>query len=66
MAAATTSRVMIELEVRSEPIRGLLQVARSQRVRFVGWSELAELLEEARTGSHPQRRQPDREEEKRG
>jgi hypothetical protein len=49
-AAAETTRVTIDVEVGSEPISGQLDLAGKRTELFVGWSALAELLEEARTG----------------
>jgi hypothetical protein len=49
-AAAQTTRVTIDVEVGSEPIAGQADLAGKRTELFVGWSTLAELLEEARTG----------------
>jgi hypothetical protein len=43
-------RVTIDVEVGSEPIAGQVEFAGKRTERFVGWSTLAELLEEARRG----------------
>jgi hypothetical protein len=45
-----TTRVTIDIDVGSEPIAGQVDLAGARREMFVGWSELAELLEEARAG----------------
>jgi hypothetical protein len=45
-----TTRVTIDLDVGSDPISGQLDVAGRPTETFVGWSALAEILEEARAG----------------
>jgi hypothetical protein len=44
-----TTRVTIDVDVGSDPISGHVDLG-GRTEMFVGWSELAELLEEARTG----------------
>ncbi len=50
-SAGQTRRLTIDIEVASEPISGKLSVGGKQTEMFVGWTALAELLEEARTGT---------------
>ena len=45
-----TTRVTIDVDVGSDPISGYVDVAGRSTEAFVGWSALAELLEEARAG----------------
>lgn len=46
-----TTRVTIDIDVGSDPISGHVDVAGTPTETFVGWSALAQLLEEARTGN---------------
>jgi hypothetical protein len=49
-AAGQTTRVTIDVDVGSEPISGQVNLAGKRTEMFVGWSALAEFLEEARMG----------------
>jgi hypothetical protein len=49
-SARQTTRVIVDIEVGSEPISGQVDAAGKRTELFVGWSTLAELLEEARSG----------------
>jgi hypothetical protein len=48
-----TARVVIDIDVGSEPISGAIELGGTGTQRFVGWTALAELLERARTGTPP-------------
>ena len=50
VATRQTTRITIDVDVGSEPISGQLELAGKRTELFVGWSALAELLEEARAG----------------
>jgi hypothetical protein len=52
-AARQTTRITIDVEVGSEPISGQVELPGKRTEAFVGWSMLAERLEEARTGMQP-------------
>jgi hypothetical protein len=45
-----TTRVTIDIDVGSDPISGSVDIPGGRAEPFVGWSALAELLEEARAG----------------
>jgi hypothetical protein len=47
-SARQTTRVTIDVNVGSEPISGQVDLCGKRTEAFVGWSTLAELLEEAR------------------
>jgi hypothetical protein len=49
-SARQTTRVTIDVNVGSEPISGQVDLAGKRTEAFVGWSMLADLLEEARVG----------------
>jgi hypothetical protein len=46
-----STRVTIDVDVGSDPISGHIRVAGRSTETFVGWSALAELLEQARAGT---------------
>jgi hypothetical protein len=48
-SAPQTTRLTIEVEVGSDPIAGQVDLDGKRTERFVGWTALAMLLEEART-----------------
>jgi hypothetical protein len=48
-----TARLTIAIDVASEPISGQVDLGGNRQQVFVGWTALAELLEEARMGGTP-------------
>jgi hypothetical protein len=50
-SARQTTRVIVDVEVGSDPISGHADVEGKRTERFVGWTALAVLLEAARTST---------------
>jgi hypothetical protein len=50
-AAPATSRLIIDVEIRSEPISGQVRVGLAPPQAFTGWTVLAEAIEKARRGA---------------